>query len=101
MPRHDPKMVQRNISVPVLVERPVQKVDGVGESNEMKVGDPVAGFPRVGDEATEEQDKRWNGTKHTQGRHFIQHKQACITRVIDGVIPSKHSFRDGSRASRK
>ena len=27
----------------------------------MKVGDPVTGFPRVGDEATEEHDKRWNG----------------------------------------
>ena len=39
-------------------------------------GDPVAGFPRVGDEATEEHDKRWNGHEaHTRDISY-NHKQA-------------------------
>ena len=45
-------------------------------------GVPVTGFPRVGDEATEEHDKRTirhNGHGAHKGKHFIQHN---ITRVI-------------------
>ena len=38
-------------------------------------GDPITGFPRVGDEATEEHDKRRNGHE-AQVEHLIQHKQA-------------------------
>ena len=41
-------------------------------------GDPVTGFPRVGDEATEEHDKRTKRARSTQGKTFHTTQQAFV-----------------------
>ena len=43
--------------------------------------------------------KGGTGTKHTR-ETFQTTQQACITRVIDGVIPSEPSFSEGFESSR-
>ena len=66
---------------------------------EEKWGDPVTGFPQVGDKATEEHDKRRNGHGAHKGHISYNHMHSSMGDRL-GVIPSKCSFSKRFESSR-